>query len=539
MLLSLPNINNQMSQEVNVFKPWVPNWAIIAIIFFCMLHAMVLLGVYTSNVTYAASFLDVEAEDLQFSMCVTYGTLLATILIESRFFMFFPTKKYLLVIYSLMALTFILTAYTENFALFIMLRMAEGVLMALPIMPLRQFLIARFKSKNAVIIAFTINYGALMLASPFIMNIAVWLLENYDWKYMAYGSAFFQIACVALIMITFNNNRYHKKVPLYQIDWASFILLLTAILCGAYFFVYGQKKYWFESSQITVSLIVALITGGFFIARQMLVKRPTFDMRVFRYANLRTGLLLFVVFYIGRATLNICHSTMYTIWNWEPSRVAHVQYLNLIGNTIGLILTALFLAKSVASRYIFILGFSLLAVFHFWFTYLFVPDVSLSDIAIPYMLQGVAVGIIFVPLVLFTVSAVPTHFAPFAGVVGVSGRFWGTIFGFAIIQNAGVFLQRTHFTKLRQFVLPESPETQMRIEQLSRSFMSKGYNTDDSTKLAMKQIIGSVSKQSVLLSNMEIFTAIGYLMLIVVIFLLINQHLRQKFNIFKNRIWGN
>jgi DHA2 family multidrug resistance protein len=525
--------------EVNAFKPWVPNWAIIAIIFFCMLHSMVILGVYTSNVTYAASFLDVEAEDLQFSMCVAYGTFLTTILFESRFFKFFPNKKYFLVIYSLVALTFILTAYTENFALFIILRIAEGFLMALPVLPLRQFLIARFKSKNAVIIAFTINYGALMLASPFIINITVWLLENYDWKYMAYGSALFQIVCVALIMITFNNNRFHKKIPLYQIDWASFILLLTAILCGSYFVVYGEKKYWFESSQIVASLIVALITGGLFIARQMLVKRPTFDMRVFRYANLRTGLLLSVVFYIGRATLNICHSTMYTVWNWEPSRVAHVQYLNLIGNTIGLILTALFLAKSVASRYIFILGFSLLAIFHFWFTYLFVPDVSLSDIAIPYILQGVAVGIVFVPLVLYTVSAVPTHFAPFAGVVGVSGRFWGNILGFAMIQNLGVFFQRTHFVKFREFVLPESPETQMRVEQLTKNFMSKGYNVDDSNKLAIKQIIGSVSKQSVLLSNMEIFTVIGYLMLIVVVFLLLNQHLKQTFDIFKNKIWGN
>ena len=525
--------------EVSIFKSWVPNWAIIAIIFFCMLHSMVLLGVYTSNVTYAASFLDVEVEDLQFSMCVTYGTFLATLLIESRFFKFFPTKKYFLVIYGLAALTFILTAYTENFSLFIILRMVEGILMALPVLPLRLFLISRFKSKNAVIIGFSLNYGALMLASTFIMNIAVWLLEDYDWKYMALGSAFFQIVCVALVMITFNNNRYYKKIPLYQIDWASFILVLTAIICGSYFVVYGQKKYWFESSQIIVALIVALITGGFFIARQMLVTRPTFDMKVFQYANLRTGLLLSVVFYIVRSTLNICHSTMYVVWNWEPARVAHVQYLNMIGVVTGMILTGIFLAKSLASRYIFILGFSLFAVFHFWFTFLFVPDAALADIAIPYMLQGVAVGIIFVPLVLFTVSAVPKHYAPFAGIVGVAGRFWGSIMGFAIIQNTGWFLQSTHFTKFRQFVLPESPETQRRVEQLTKNFVAKGYTLDDSNKLAMKQIISSVSKQSILLSNMEIFTTMGYFMLIVVIFLLLNQHLRKTFDVFKNRIWGN
>ncbi|PTT00334.1 MFS transporter, partial [Flavobacterium sp. HMWF030] len=72
-------------EDKSIFKSWVPKWAIIIILFVCLLHSMILLGVYTSNVTYAASFLDIEPEDLQFAMCVTYGTLLATILIESRF----------------------------------------------------------------------------------------------------------------------------------------------------------------------------------------------------------------------------------------------------------------------------------------------------------------------------------------------------------------------------------------------------------------------------------------------------------------------
>lgn len=36
---------------------------------------------------------------------------------------------------------------------------------------------------------------------------------------------------------------------------------------------------------------------------------------------------------------------------------------------------------------------------------------------------------------------------------------------------------------------------------------------------------------------MEIFTAIGYLMTIVVIFLILNQHLRQTFDFFKIEFW--
>ncbi|AWM13887.1 MFS transporter [Flavobacterium sp. NRK F10] len=523
----------------NVFKPWVPNWLIILVLVFCMLHSMVLLGVYTSNITYSASFLDVEVEDLQFSLCVTYGTFLATILIESRLFKFFPTKKYFVTIYGLAAITFILSAYTDNFSLFIVLRMVEGVLMALPWIPLRQLLITRFQSKNAVILGFTFNYGTLLLASPFIMNIAVWLLENYDWKYMAYGSAMFQIICVGLVMLTFNENRFHKKIPLYQVDWSSYILVLTAILSGAFVFIYGEKLYWFDSIAIKAAIVVAFITGGLFVIRQVVLKRPCFDMGVFQFDNLRIGFLLFIIFYISRATLNICHSTMFSVWNWEPSRVAHVQYLNVIGNLIGMITAGFILAKGLASRYAFMLGFFLLAVYHLWFTFLFVPDAALRDIALPYTIQGMAVGVLFVPLVLFTVSSVPVEYAPFSGTVGVSGRFWGSTIGFCIMQNAQVFLQKKHYTKLSQSVLWESPETQERISQYTNSFIAKGYATDDAGKLAIRQVLDSLSKQSVLLGNMEIFTALGYVLLLLTVLLLFNKHLKQTFDIFKNRVWGS
>ena len=525
--------------NTGVFKSWVPNWLIIFTVIFCMLHSMVMLGVYTSNITYSASFLDVEPEDLQFSLCVTYGTFLATLLIEGRFFKYFPTRNYFLVIYSLASLTFVISGYTSNYPLFLLLRVAEGVLMALPALPMRQLLISRLKSRNATIMALSFNYAALLMASPFIMNITVWLLENYDWKYMAYGSAFFQLMCVALVLLTFNHNRFHKKLPLYQIDWISYVLILTAILCGAFVFIYGEKKYWFDSVQIVMASIVALVCSAFFIMRQVLVRRPVFDLVILSYANLRIGLLLFVLFYISRATLNICHSAMFTVWDWEPSRVAKVQYLNLLGNIVGMVGAAFFLAKQVAHRYIFILGFVFIAVYHLWFTFLFVPDVSLADIVFPYMLQGVSVGLLFVPLVLFTVSSVPQHLASSSGTAGVAGRFWGSTIGFCIMQNAQVYLTQFHTLKLNRFVLPESPETQNRLQQAIQSFIAKGYTEEDASKLAVKGIAASVKKQSLLLSNMEIFTFIGYGLLLLVVLLLVNRHLRQTFDIFKNKVWGS
>lgn len=525
-------------QKTSVFKPWVPGWAIKAVLICCMLHSMVLLGLYTSNVTYAASFLDVEPEDLQYAMCITYGTFLATIFVESHFFKFFPTRNYFVCIYLAAAVTFILSAYTHDFILFIFLRMAEGVLMALPWIPLRILLLTRFTSKRANVIVFSLTYGMLLMASPFIMNIAVWLLQNYDWTYMAYGSAFFQLICVGLVLLTFSGHRFHKKTPLYQIDWSSFVLVHAAILCGAYILVYGEKEYWFQSPKIILAGMGFCVAGGLFLVRQLLTKRPLFNLTVFRYANLRTGLLLFILFYISRATLNICHTVMGKVWNWEPERVAHIQYLNVLGNAAGMFLAAVLMNRTVAARYIFMLGFGLMAVYHIWFTFLFVPDVSLANVVWPYMLQGVAVGVLFVPLVLFTVSSVPAHLARFSGTVGVTGRFWGNAAGFCIMQNAQVYFQQKHYSKLQQFILPENPLTQTRLEAAMQANMAKGFSADEAGKLALKQITESLNRQCFLLSNMEIFTIVGWALAALVLLLFINRHMRQTFDIFRNRIWG-
>ncbi|MEN2399840.1 MFS transporter [Flavobacterium sp. MC2016-06] len=521
----------------SIFKSWVPKWAIVIILFVCLLHSMILLGVYTSNVTYAASFLDIEPEDLQFAMCVTYGTLLATILIEARFSSFFPTKNYLMMVYSFIGITIVSSAYITNFYIFLLLRVAEGILMALPVITIRQLLIEQFKTKNAIIIGFSFYYGSLLLSTPFIMNIAVWFLDHYDWKYMLYVSGMLQVINVFLILITFKGHRITKKIPLYQIDWISYILVLTAILTGAYFFVYAEKKYWFESSQMVLMLMISLITAGLFVFKELSVKRPTFHFEVFKYANLRIGFLLFFLFYISRATLSLCHAAMFSIWNWDPSRVAGVQYINGLGNVIGLILGAFFLMKSISTKYIFIIGFSLIALFHFWFTFLFVPDIALSDIIIPYTLQGIGVGILFVPLILFTTSSVPSKMAVSSGIVGVSGRFWGSTIGFCIMQNAVLFLNKKHFLKLSQFVTDSSAETQETITKTSQSFMAKGYSLDESNALALKKVFSTVSKQATLLTNMEIYTTVGYGLLVLIVLIALNQHIKQTVNVVKSKVW--
>lgn len=523
----------------DIFKSWVPTWMVVVVGVFCMMHCMILLGVYTSNATYAASFLDIEPEDLQFAMCITYGTFLCTIMIEGRLFKFFPTKKYLVAIYLSSAVLITISAFINYYPVFLCIRILEGFLMALPWLPLRQMVISKLSSKNSVIVGFTFNYGALLAATPFIMSLTVWMLDNYDWKYMTFISASFQVFCAILVILTFNNKRFYKKIPLYQIDWTSYILAVVSVLLGTFVLVYGEKLYWFQSQKIILYSAISLIAAGTFIFRQNIIKRPVLDLNVFRYRNLILGIVLFVFFYIARATLNLCHSTMLNVWYWEPIRVANVQYINLLGNGIGMVCAAILLARNFSVIKIFAMGFFFLAIYHFAFTFLLVPDVRVVDIAIPYAIQGIGVGLLFVPMVLYTVSAVPPKYASFAGLMGVFGRYGGSTLGFCIMQNANVFFTNKHYDKLSQFVIGESPEYQYRMATETTKYLGKGFTGDEASKLALKNIVSQVKEQSNLLSLMEIYTYVGYTMLIICLLLLFTQPLFKTYKLFRNKLWSS
>jgi len=521
----------------DIFKNWVPVWLAIAIGVFCMLHCMVLLGVYTSNATYAASFLDIEPEDLQYAMSITYGTFLCTIMIEGRLFKYFPTKKYLIAVYLISATCIIISAFVNDYHVFMSLRIIEGFLMALPWLPLRHMIISKLNSKNATIIGLTLNYGALLAATPFIMSLTVWMLDNYNWKYMTLISALFQVFCALLVTLTFNNNRFYKKIPLYQIDWTSYALTLVAVLLGSYVLIYGEKLYWFQSKKIILYTAIAFVTFGLFVYRQNFLKRPAINLNIFKYRNLLLGVLLFILFYIARATLNICHATMLNIWNWEPMRVANIQYINLGGNVIGLAIAGYLLSKSFDVIKIFSIGFFLLAVYHFTFTFLFVPDVRILDVAIPYTIQGIAVGLLFVPLVLFTVSSVPPIYASFSGLMGVFGRYAGSTIGFCIMQNTTANFVNQHYDKLSQYIIGESSEYQYRMATVTSSYLLKGFTPDESQKLAVKTLVSQVKQQSILLSQMEIYTYVGYTMFAISLLLLLVQPLFKTYKLFRNKLW--
>ncbi len=529
--------NTQIQLEP-LFKAWLPNWAIVTALVFCIIPSVMLLGLYNSNVAFAAGFLDVEVEDLQYLFMITYATLVGTSMIEGRLFRYFPARNYMLLFISANIAVLFMSSFVHNYYLLIGLRFLQGVLMIIGPSAFLQLLFLRIRSKSAKIIGYSVFYSSLLMSGTLTMNVVTFALDRYGWQEMIYFTMLIYIFILLVVLLIFNPHRHVPRYPLYQLDLASFLYLLTSLLSGAFVLIYGRKLYWFNSDNVCLAMIIFSITGGMFILRQLIRKRPLYRFNVFKFQNFRIGLLLFIVLYIFRAALNNLYATMSTVWQWEFSYIVQVQYINIAGIGLGVLASSYLLTKNFSIKYILALGFSILAIQFAWFTFLFYPDSNVQILLMPLFLQGFGVGWLFTPLVIFVVSAVPIEMAAFATVSALSARFWGTGIGFSVMQNAQYYLQRKHYTWFQKFVSDDYNVAPNRLLEYTQGFISKGIPELQAQQLAFKKISSLLEAQSFLLANMEIYTALCICACILVVVILLNAHLTDVAVNLKNKVFN-
>ena len=531
-------MHNNTDIHEPLFRKWLPQWAITAALIACIIPSVMLLGLYNSNIAFAASFLDVEAEDLQFLFMITYGTLAATMLIENRFSHYFPIRNYMILFLGGNIIVLLITTLVHQYHLLTFLRFLQGVFMVVGPSAFLQLLFVRIKHRSAKLIGYSIYYAALLMSGTFTLHIVTWAIDRYGWQEMIYATVALYIAVLLIVMLIFNPHRHLAKYPLYQIDFAGFFFLMLTLLSGSFVMIYGRKLYWFQSPIIIFTSVVFLFTSGLFIARQITVKRPLYHFEVLKFSNFRTGILLFIAFYIFRAALNNVYTTMSNIWHWEFEYIVHVQYINVAGIALAIISSSYMLYRNVGIKYILAIGFTILAVQFIWFRFLFNIDCSVQQLAAPLFLQGFGTGWLFTPLVIFVVSSVPSHLGSMASVSALASRFWATGIGFALIQNIQYILQRKHYIWLQQYISPLNNLWLNHLAAGTQSLVNKGYSAQAAEVVLYKQTHNSLEAQSYLLGSMEIYTIMAIGAFAVAILLLLSTKASQVASSLKASIWA-
>jgi DHA2 family multidrug resistance protein len=223
-----------------------------------------------------------------------------------------------------------------------------------------------------------------------------WLTEYYSWRWVFYINVPFGALSLLGVIALAKESPREKDRPF---DLFGFMLLSIAIVCVQLMLDRGHSKYWFESTEIIIELVVSLLALYLFIVHMFTHKNPYVDPRLFKDKNFSSGLVfIFLLGVIMLATMTLLPPYLQNLLGYPVFDAGLILAPRGVGTMIAMLMSTLIMERTVMSpRYLIVAGLSLITV-SMWEMTGFTTDVTLAMIVRTGITQGVGLGLIFTPL---------------------------------------------------------------------------------------------------------------------------------------------
>ena len=508
-------------------KAWVPAWLTKVAIFLVILPNMGLFGLSTINSSAAAGFYGFEPVDVQYSMIIFYAAMTGFFSLERRFFEYISVKEYLLLSIIVQVASSYICYVTHNLQVLLTMRFIQGMANCATSSVCITLMFKQLKGERSREIGYSVIYGMFLCVSQISMMLTAPVLESFDYNILYKGIMFVFIPGTILLFLILNNVRLIEKTHLYRLDWPSFVIYSTLLMLIGYILVYGQQYYWFEDRRILLSAMAAMAFLVLHILRQLHLKRPYLSLEVFKYRNFKVGAALIFLLYLCRGTLNVTNSYFSVVMGMDP---IHLAYM-LIANSLGIVISALVTSRLVLlkkpMRFIWMGGFTFLLIFHLWMRMLFSIQANEWSYLLPLFIQGVGASALMTPLILFMVSAVPSHLNLVASATGVFVRFLGFCCSIAFINYYSLSRQTEHINRFHQQLTALDPAALQKLSAYKQSFIAKGIAPDQATKLANALLNKTLNVQSQLRYAIDYYELVSWGILVVILLIAIVPYLNR------------
>ena len=286
-----------------------------------------------------------------------------------------------------------------NLPFLVLFRIAQGAFGA-PLIPIGQAIILDTFPKHQHGVATSV-FGMAVVVGPVIGPIwGGWLAEDYGWPAAFFMFLPFGVIALAGLYLFLTDKSKPSDVTL---DWTGFLSLSVAVICLQLLLSRGQRNDWFESPEIIIETVLAFIAFHVFVVHSLTAHRPFLEPRLLLDQNFLIGLIIVLIYGMLNFTPMVLLPPMLQSLLGYPDSVIGI-ILGLRGaGAIGGFFAAIFLSK-LDPRIGITIGF-LLQVASGLHMSSFDTNATIFDVGINSVLQGMAVGIIWVPL---TVAAFAT-----------------------------------------------------------------------------------------------------------------------------------
>ncbi|MFV0575108.1 MAG: DHA2 family efflux MFS transporter permease subunit [Vibrio sp.] len=408
-----------------------------------------------------------------------------------------------LFIYSVIGFTIasILCGAAQSLDQIILFRLLQGVFGA-SLVPLSQSVLLDTYPREQHGSAMAL-WGVGVMVGPILgPSLGGWLTEYYNWRWVFYINIPFGA------LAWFGIAAYVKETAIEadrKFDMFGFALLALAIGSLQLFLDRGESQNWYSSMEIVIETAIAAITMYMFIVHMFTAKKPFLEPKMFTDRNFVVGITIgFMMGVVLLATMALLPPFLQNLMGYPVLDVGFLLTPRGFGTMFGMMFVGR-VARRIDLRYLMVAG-SLLMALSLWEMTQFNTDVSEWDVVRTGVIQGLGLGLLFVPLSTMMFGSLEPRYRTEGTALYSLIRNIGSSIGISVCTTYLAHRTQINHEVFSQYITPFSHPLHMAAE--------KGMY-DISTQAGLYAIDAEVNRQAAILGYLQDYRMMMFVCLII------------------------
>ena len=341
-------------------------------------------------------------------------------------------------------------------------------------------------------------WGAGIMVGPIIgPTLGGWLTDALSWRWVFFINL--PVGIIAFLGIAAFMPEVDKRRR--PFDVFGFTMLSLAVGGLQLMLDRGEQLEWFASWEIIIELGVIISAIWIFVIHTLTAEHPFIDPHIFKDRNFVTGsIFIFTIGIVLLATMALLPPILQTFMGYPITTTGLVMMPRGVGTMVSMILVGR-LMRVVDARLLILTGL-LLTSFSLYQMTQFTIVMSATPLVISGVVQGLGLGLVFVPMSTIAFATLPPRFRTDGSALFSLVRNIGSSIGISIVITFLARNTQAMHSSLVSNITPYSLPTRQFAETMGLSVTSPEF---------LAQMKGAVTRQSLMVAYLDDF----YLMMFI------------------------
>jgi DHA2 family multidrug resistance protein len=340
----------------------------------------------------------------------------------------FGRKKLFIICVAGFTIASLLCAMAQNIVQIVIFRLMQGMAGA-ALVPLSQSVMLDAYPPERRGAAMAIWGMGVMLGPIMGPTLGGWLTDNYSWHWVFLINLPIGIGTVLGMILFMEETEQHHHL---RFDWFGFIALAVGIGSLQMLLDRGEQVGWFEASEIWIEAIISAFGFYYFFAHSLTTDEPFVRFDLFKDRNFVSGCLFMVVIGVVLfGTMALVTPFMQNVLGYPIVTAGMLLGTRGVGTMFTMMIAPKLMAK-VETRYLILVGLILTAGTLYQMTG-FTLDTPPKTIVIINIIQGVGLGLLFVPVTSAAFATLPNRLRTSGTAINTLVRNIGSSIGISMV----------------------------------------------------------------------------------------------------------